>query len=113
MSSGTGVGTRAGVMVLSLGCCSDKHRVMRHLSHYSKSMSASRQEPDRSRQKARTRAAVVNAAAEMLRRGHQPTVAEAAEAAGVHRATAYRYFPTAASLLADASLTARMPDIDE
>jgi AcrR family transcriptional regulator len=45
--------------------------------------------------------------------GHEPTMAEAAEAAGVHRATAYRYFPTAASLLADASLTAGMPDIDE
>ena len=56
---------------------------------------------------------MVNAAADMLRRGHEPTVAEAAEAAGVHRATAYRYFPTAASLLADASLTAGMPDIDE
>jgi AcrR family transcriptional regulator len=56
---------------------------------------------------------VVNAAADMLRRGHEPTVAEAAEAAGVHRATAYRYFPTAASLMADASLTAGMPDIDE
>jgi AcrR family transcriptional regulator len=48
-----------------------------------------------------------------LREGRQPTVAEAAEAAGVHRATAYRYFPTPQSLLAEAALTAGDPDVDE
>jgi AcrR family transcriptional regulator len=35
----------------------------------------------------------------MIRRGHQPTIAEVAEAAGIHRATAYRYFPTPNALL--------------
>lgn len=45
----------------------------------------------------------------MLREGRQPTVAEAAEAAGVHRATAHRYFPTPQSLLADATLEVNDP----
>jgi AcrR family transcriptional regulator len=51
----------------------------------------------------RTRRAIVEAAADLLRQGQQPTVAAAAAAAGVHRTTAYRYFPTAQSLLADAA----------
>ena len=90
--------------------------IMRHMPRcasyvvYTSGMSGSRQAPDRSAQKARTRKALVDAAADMLRRGHQATVAEAAEAAGVHRATAYRYFPTSQSLLADAALTAGSPD---
>jgi len=46
----------------------------------------------------------------MMRRGINPTVAEAAEAAGVHRATAYRYFPTARTLLAEAALA--VSDLD-
>jgi hypothetical protein len=46
----------------------------------------------------------------MLREGRQPTVAEAAEAAGVHRATAHRYFPTPQSLVAEATLTVGDPD---
>ncbi|HEY7692795.1 MAG TPA: hypothetical protein VH816_10685 [Gaiellaceae bacterium] len=61
-------------------------------------MSAARQDP-RANQKARTRAAIVTAAQEH-RAAHDatPTVAEAAAAAGVARATAYRYFPTQESL---------------
>jgi AcrR family transcriptional regulator len=35
----------------------------------------------------------------MIKSGHMPTVAEAAEEADVSRATAYRYFPTQAALL--------------
>src|SRR5579871_967276 len=46
----------------------------------------------------------------MLREGRQPTVAEAAEAAGVHRATAHRYFPTPLALVAEATLTVGDPD---
>ncbi len=76
-------------------------------------MPGSRQAPDRSHQRARTREAILNSAVALLRQGRQPTVAEAAEAAGVHRATAYRYFPTPQSLLADAALTAGDPDQDE
>lgn len=73
-------------------------------------MASSRQAPDRSAQKARTRTAIVDAAAAILRQGRQPTVTEAAAAAGVHRATAYRYFPTPQSLLADTALRAGTPD---
>ena len=78
-----------------------------------KGMPGSRQAPDRSNQRARTRGAILAAAVAMLREGRQPTVADAAEAAGVHRATAYRYFPTSHSLLTDAALTAGAPDLDE
>jgi AcrR family transcriptional regulator len=53
----------------------------------------------RANQKQRTRAAIVEAAAQLLRGGIQTTVASAAEAAKVSRATAYRYFPTPESLL--------------
>ena len=55
----------------------------------------------RAKQKERTRAALVAAAAELLRRGAPPTVAEAAEEAKVSRATAYRYFPTQEALLVE------------
>lgn len=79
---------------------------------YYLSMAGSRQAPDRSRQKARTYQAIVQAAAAIVREGRQPTIAEAAEMAGVHRSTAYRYFPTPESLLADATLTAFAPSED-
>jgi AcrR family transcriptional regulator len=61
-------------------------------------VAAARQDP-RANQKARTRAAIVAAAEEHLAvHGTAPTVAEAAAAAGVARATAYRYFPTQEAL---------------
>jgi AcrR family transcriptional regulator len=56
------------------------------------------QKDPRANQKERTRAAIVEAASRMLQNGVQPTVAEAAEAAKVSRATAYRYFPTPEAL---------------
>jgi len=56
----------------------------------------------RMQQKARTREALVGAARELLRGGTPPTVADAAAAARVSRATAYRYFPTHESLLLEA-----------
>lgn len=49
----------------------------------------------------------------MMRRGQQPTVAEVAEAAGVHRATAYRYFSSARSLRAEAAIAAFDIDPEE
>jgi AcrR family transcriptional regulator len=71
---------------------------------------ARRQEEPRSGQKARTRAAIV-AAAQRLRQdaGATPTVAEAAEASGVSRATAYRYFPTQEAL--DVEIADVMPAV--
>jgi AcrR family transcriptional regulator len=56
------------------------------------------QKDPRANQKERTRAAIVEAASRMLQNGVQPTVAEAAQAAKVSRATAYRYFPTPEAL---------------
>jgi AcrR family transcriptional regulator len=61
-------------------------------------VTTARQDP-RANQKARTRAAIVTAASELrAAAGTMPTVAEAAAAAGVARATAYRYFPTQEAL---------------
>jgi AcrR family transcriptional regulator len=57
-------------------------------------MSRRSQDP-RANQKARTRAAIVEAAQQLRAdTGETPTVAAAAALAGVSRATAYRYFPT-------------------
>jgi AcrR family transcriptional regulator len=53
----------------------------------------------RTRQKARTRAALMDAARQLLAAGRTPNVEEAAERAGISRATAYRYFPNQRALL--------------
>jgi AcrR family transcriptional regulator len=66
----------------------------------------------RHRQKNRTRKALLNAAAEIVRQGREPTVAEVAEVAEVSRATAYRYFPTQESLLAEMRMFATEGPID-
>jgi AcrR family transcriptional regulator len=58
----------------------------------------------RESQKNRTRKALVAAAAELMRAGRHPTVTDAAESAGISRATAYRYFPTQEMLLAEVAL---------
>jgi AcrR family transcriptional regulator len=62
-------------------------------------MPVTRQEGGRVNQKRRTRAALVQAGTKLLRQGHIPTIAEAAEAALVSRQTAYRYFPSQQALL--------------
>src|SRR3954447_24466323 len=56
----------------------------------------------RVRQKQRTREALLTAARELVADGVTPTVEQAAEHAGISRTTAYRYFPTQATLLAAA-----------
>ena len=56
----------------------------------------------RTNQKARTRQAIVNACVELIRRRQPVTMPEVAKAAMVSEATAYRYFPDLASLLAKA-----------
>ena len=58
-----------------------------------------RQADPRANQKERTRQAIVEAARQLQRQGVEPSVARAAEAARVSRATAYRYFPTQDALL--------------
>src|SRR6476620_11795494 len=53
----------------------------------------------RTAQKRRTRDALVAAARQAVAQGKTPTVEAAAEAAGISRATAYRYFPNQHALL--------------
>jgi AcrR family transcriptional regulator len=48
----------------------------------------------------------VAAAGALLAQGRSPTVPEVADAAGVSRATAYRYFPSRSALLGSAALQA-------
>jgi AcrR family transcriptional regulator len=62
----------------------------------------------RTQQKARTRNALIAAARELLGLGTAPTVEQAADAADVARATAYRYFPNQRALL-----VATYPEIAE
>jgi AcrR family transcriptional regulator len=69
-------------------------------------------ETGRVNQKRRTRAALVDAAKDLLQQGITPTVPQAAEAALVSRTTAYRYFPTQESLLLEVSVNADVTDIE-
>jgi AcrR family transcriptional regulator len=57
-------------------------------------------ETGRVRQKARTRAALVAAARDLLSQGVTPTVEQTADRAEISRATAYRYFPNRRALVA-------------
>lgn len=61
----------------------------------------------RTRQKARTRDALLDGARTLLDAGATPTVEHVADAAGVSRTTAYRYFPDQRTLL-----LAAIPAID-
>jgi len=56
----------------------------------------------RSRQRARTRRLILDAAVRLMHEGTIPTVEQAAAAADVSPATGYRYFPTQGALLRDA-----------
>jgi AcrR family transcriptional regulator len=67
---------------------------------------AAKNHKGREAQKNRTRKALIYAAGELMRAGRHPTVPDAAEAAGISRATAYRYFPTQEMLLAEVALFA-------
>ena len=72
-------------------------------------MSISYADTGRTRQKARTREALVAATRRLLARGElDPTVEQAADEALVSRATAYRYFPNRRALLA-----AAYPELEE
>jgi AcrR family transcriptional regulator len=74
-------------------------------------MAVSRQDA-RAGQRERTRSAVLAAARDLLAGAVVPSVADAAEAAGVSRATAYRYFPTRGALIGEA-LWDVMPEWNE
>jgi AcrR family transcriptional regulator len=63
----------------------------------------------RSNQKRRTRKALLEAAARLMKSGRKPSFDEVAEEALVSRATAYRYFPGVEPLLIEASLDIAMP----
>jgi AcrR family transcriptional regulator len=67
----------------------------------------------RANQKLRTRAALLEAAAALIDGGRNPTVAEAAKAALISRATAYRYFTTQEDLLNEAVLHVSMASADK
>jgi AcrR family transcriptional regulator len=65
-------------------------------------VSTSYLETGRSAQKQRTRDALITAARQLIADGAAPSVDAAAAAAGVARATAYRYFPSQLALLSAA-----------
>jgi AcrR family transcriptional regulator len=67
----------------------------------------------RTHQKARTRAAMVDALRELLAEGIAPTVEQAAERAAVSRTTAYRYFPNQRALLIAGYPELEMPSLLE
>lgn len=67
---------------------------------------------ERVNQKRRTRAALVQAARELLEQGRTPTIADVADEALVSRATAYRYFPSQEHLLLDVVLERSIDEID-
>jgi AcrR family transcriptional regulator len=54
-------------------------------------------------QKQRTRMQLLQAARDLRATGRVPTVADVADATGISRTTAYRYFPTQETLLAEAT----------
>jgi AcrR family transcriptional regulator len=62
-------------------------------------MSISYERTGRTQQKARTRDALIAATRRLLAQGTTPTVEQAAAAASISRATAYRYFPNQRSLI--------------
>lgn len=66
----------------------------------------------RPNQRSRTRRTLLEAASELIRSGHTPTTTEVADAAGVSRRTAYRYFPTQQQLLIEASLERLRPEVE-
>ena len=67
-------------------------------------VSLSTPEGGRAGQRRRTRAAIVQAAADLLQSGVTPSVGDVADAADVSRRTVYLYFPNLDQLLLDATL---------
>lgn len=74
-------------------------------------MSISYEQTGRTRQKSRTRAALIEAARQLLAQGRTPTVEQAAAAASISRATAYRYFANQRALLVAAHPEVEAPSL--
>jgi AcrR family transcriptional regulator len=70
------------------------------------------QESGRVAQRRRTRRAILDATAELLRAGNEPSVNEIAAAADVSRRTVYLYYPTLGQLVLDATIGTLSVDID-
>ncbi|HVY89896.1 MAG TPA: helix-turn-helix domain-containing protein [Hyphomonadaceae bacterium] len=68
---------------------------------------------ERPNQRRRTRKALLDAAAQLMRENRKLTLEEVAEAALVSRATAYRYFPSIETLMTEATLDLAIPGPDE
>jgi AcrR family transcriptional regulator len=73
-----------------------------NVSQCSRIITVTERRDGRQNQKERTRRAIVAAAGQLIEEGDLPSTAEAAEAALVSPATAYRYFPDNLSLLSAA-----------
>lgn len=67
----------------------------------------------RANQRHRTRKDLLQAASRLMKQGAKPTLEEVAEEAMVSRATAYRYFSTADTLLLEAALDVAVPEAGE
>jgi AcrR family transcriptional regulator len=67
---------------------------------------------ERPNQRRRTRKDLLQAAARLMKLGGTPSLEAIAEEAMVSRATAYRYFPSADSLLVEASLDIAFPETE-
>jgi AcrR family transcriptional regulator len=68
---------------------------------------------DRSRQKGRTRRAILAATLNMMRLGATPTVSAVADAAEVSRRTVYLHFPTLEQLVTEAALESVRLHVEE
>lgn len=68
--------------------------------------------PGRPNQRQRTRKDLLEAAARLVKQGRKPTLEDVAAEALVSRATAYRYFPSMAALLVEASIDVALPEPD-
>jgi AcrR family transcriptional regulator len=69
-------------------------------------------EHGRAKQKQRTRRDLLLTASGLVAAGQRPTVSQVADAAGVSRRTAYRYFPTQQQMLVEAALEGLRPQME-
>jgi len=66
----------------------------------------------RDKQRARTRRELVSTTLRLVEQGRTPSVTEVADAADISRRTAYRYFPNADHLIAEALLEGARVDVE-